>query len=102
MEVARLTDAVAGLCQARRQAATDPRAAKATYDRLSRYGVDTTVRLLQPSYSLTAAAVTKAAERVRADLATEPANPTLADDLGRLTEELRRGLARLGITTMTC
>lgn len=102
VEVARLTEAVSGLCQARQQAATDPRAAKATYDRRSRYGVDTMARLLPPSDAATAAALTKAAEQVQADLAPAPASATLTDGLGRLTEELRRGLARLGIATGAC
>lgn len=97
-----LIDAVAGLCQARDQLRTDPRAAKATYDRRSRDGVHTTARTLQDSYSLLATDMSRAAELVEADLANEPQGASLSDNLARLTATMREGLARLGIPTDAC
>ncbi len=102
IEVAPLTEAVAGLCQARVEAANDTRAATTTYDRRSRPGIDTTVRLLQPSNARLASSLVAAIERVEADLAAGPASPALASDLARLTELLREGLARLGLPTPAC
>ncbi|MDQ4068433.1 MAG: hypothetical protein M3203_02995 [Actinomycetota bacterium] len=102
VDVASLTEAVAGLCQARREAATDARVAKSTYDRRSHHAIDTITQLLQPSYAPLAGSIRRAAERVQGDAATEPVESSLADDLGRLTEFTREGLARLGVTTRAC
>ena len=102
IEVALLTEAVAGLCQARQEAATDARAAKASYERRSQHGVATVGRLLQRSYALLASSVTAEVERVETDLAGDPAGASVVDDLARLTELVREGIARLGITTAAC
>lgn len=102
METGRPADAVAGLCLARQQASTDPRAARATYDSRSRLVVAETARALQPSYSLHASAMVEAAGVVEGDTATDPPSATLAADLARLTEVTREGLARLGIVTPPC
>ena len=101
IEVAPLTEAVAGLCQARQEAATDARSAKASYER-SRDGVATVGRLLQRSYAVLASSVTASAERVETDLAADPAGASVVDGLARLTELVREGIARLGITTDAC
>ena len=97
-----LAAAVAGLCLAREQASGDARAAKATYERRSRVGVDATVRALQDSYSIAASAVAHASDVVEADVATDPPRPTLVVNLTRLTEVTREGLALLGISTPAC
>lgn len=97
-----LTEAVAGLCQARQEAATDARTAKASYERRSRDGVATVGRVLQRSNAVLASSMTAAVERVEAGLAADPAGASAVDDLARLTELVREGLARLGITTAAC
>ena len=97
-----LAAAVAGLCLAREQASGDARAAKATYERRSRVGVDATARALQDSYSIAASAVADASQVVEADFAADPPRPTLAVNLARLTEVTREGLALLGISTPAC
>ncbi len=102
IDVAPLTEAVAGLCQAREEAATDTRAATTTYDRRSRQGIDTTARVLQRSNARLASSMVTAVDRVQADLAAGPGNRALGQDLARLTELMREGLARLGISTSAC
>lgn len=102
VEVARLIEAVSGLCEAREQASKTPAAAKTTYGRRSKNGVEATIKALRSSHAGLATAVTEAFDRVEADLLTQPPAPTLADDLGQLGERMRRGLAALGITTKNC
>ncbi len=102
IDVAPLTEALAGLCQARLQAASDAPAAKATYDRRARSGVETVARVLQRSYAVLASSMATAVERVRGDATAEPARPSLPEDLGRLSELMREGLARLGVPTPPC
>jgi hypothetical protein len=102
VEVARLTRAVTALCQAGQEAATDPNAAKATYDRRSHEGVDTTVRVLRRSYSLLASSMTEVALRVQTAMDAEGADNPLPHDLARLTELMREGAAKLGVTTAAC
>lgn len=102
VDAARLIDAVSGLCEARQQAPTTPAAARATYDRRSKYGVEATIQALRSSDAVLASAITEARDRVEADLATQPPAPTLADDLAHLSERMRRGLAALGVTTQAC
>ncbi len=97
-----LAAALAGLCLAREQASGDARAAKETYERRSRVGVDATARALQDSYSIAASAVAELAQVVEADFATDPPRPSLVLDLARLAEVMREGLARLGILTRPC
>ena len=96
IDVGTLVEAVAGLCEARQEAATDTRTAKATYDGRSKHGVATVARVLQRSYATVASSVVEALQRV------EAAGPSIADDLARLTELVRDGMARLGITTAPC
>lgn len=100
--VASLADGVIGLCQAGQQATVDPRAAKATYDARARAAVDTTARALQPSYSELALTLTKAAQRVDADLTADRPPASLSDNLGLLTAAMRESLARLGVVTRAC
>ena len=102
IDVAPLTEALAGLCQARLEAVTDAPAAKATYDRRSEPGVDTVVRLLQRSYAVLASSMVTVVERVEADAALNAVPPSLPDDLARLTEIMRQGLASLGVATAAC
>ena len=102
MDVARLTEAVDGLCQARREAATDPAMARSTYDRRSRVTIDEIFQILQPSYAILAGSLSTTAERVVSDAATGPEKSSLADDLGHLAAFTRQGLAQLGITTAAC
>lgn len=102
MEVARLTEAVSGLCQARREAATDPAMAKTTYDRRSRDTIDAIAQVLEPSYSVLAGSLRATMQRLQSDSATEPAQSSLLDDLGRLAAFTREGLAQVGITTEAC
>lgn len=96
IDVGILVEAVAGLCQARQEAVTDTRTAKATYDRRSKQGVATVARVLQRSSAILASSVAEAVQRV------EAAGASIADDLARLTELVREGMARLGITTAPC
>lgn len=96
IDVGIVVEAVAGLCQARQEAATDTRTAKATYDRRSTHGVATVVRVLQRSYAILASSVAEAVQRV------EAAGVSVVDDLARLTELVREGVARLGIATAAC
>lgn len=96
IDVSRLREAVAGLCQASQQAETDPAAAQATYDRRAQDGVDVTVEILRSSYSIVASSMTETAERVQAG------DGALADDLAALAQLTREGLARLGVTTSPC
>ena len=99
IEVAPLREALNGLCQARHEAATDPRTAKAIYDRRAQVGVDAAVRILRRSYSVVASSMAAAVGRIDA----APADvATLADDLARLAQLTRDGLARLGVTTSPC
>ncbi len=102
VEVAPLFEAVSGLCQARQEARTDGRAAMGTYARRSRFGVDTTTRILERSNAFLAGAMTSAVARVQAGLAADPVQPSVEGDLARLTELMREGLARLGVTTSAC
>jgi hypothetical protein len=100
VDVAQLAEAVAGLCQARNEAATDPEAAKTVYGRRSQHGINMTVRALQPSNSLLASSITKAVEQVQPDGATM--NAFFADNLARLGALVREGLARLGVPSAPC
>ena len=102
IDVSSLTEAVAGLCQARHEAGTDARSAKASYERRSRDGVATVGRLLQRSYAVLASSLTASAEHVEADLAADPAGASVVDSLARLTELVREGIAHLGIATDAC
>ena len=101
IEVAPLIEAVGGLCQARREAA-EAGQAKATYERRSRPGIDVAAQVLPRSNARLASSLTAAAERVQLGLAGDPVMPSLGDDLARLTELMREGLARLGVTTPAC
>lgn len=102
VDVRLLMEAVAGLCQARQEAATDARTAKAGFERRSRDGVAAVGRVLQRSNAILASSMTAAVERVEAGLAADPPGGSVVDDLARLTELVREGLARLGITTAAC
>jgi hypothetical protein len=101
VEADALTQTVAELCRARLEAFSDPRAAKATYER-SRAGIETATRALAPSYALAAASLAEARDAVEGDLAPDPPRPTLDLNLGLLTERMRAGLARLGIRSAPC
>lgn len=101
IEVAPLIEAVDGLCQAREEAAEAGRA-RATYDRRSRPGIDTAAQVLRRSNAGLASSLTTAVERVQSGLAAGSAMASLGDDLARLTELMREGLARLGVTTSAC
>ncbi len=101
LDTEEVVQAVGGLCLARVQASSDPRAARATFTR-SRAGIETTARALQPSYSPASASVTEMSALVEADLAADPPRPTLDLHLGMLTERMREGLARLGIRSSPC
>lgn len=102
VDIAPLTEAVHALCQAHREAATDPARAKSTYDLRSRETLDAIVQILQPSNALLAGSMRATMERVQRDPATEPPTSSLADDLGRLGAFTREGLARLGVATAPC
>jgi hypothetical protein len=102
VDVRLLREAVAGLCQARQEAATDARAAKATYDRRSKHGVATVARVLGRSYALLASSIAGAVERAEAGLAADPATASVTEELAHSAELLREGVARLGITTAAC
>ena len=102
IDVARLVEAVGGLCEARQEAAAEPTAAKATYDRRAHEAVDATAQALLSSYQLLASSITEVVGQMEAAMATEAAPAALADDLARLTGLMREGLARLGITTGAC
>lgn len=102
IDVARLVDAVDGLCEAREEAAAAPTAAKATYDRRAHDVVDATAQALLSSYQLLASSITEVVGRLEAAMATEAARAALADDLARLIGLMREGLARLGVTTGAC
>lgn len=97
-----LASAVSGLCRAREQVPTDPRAAKATYEKQSRPAIADAGRALRPSYSVAAEALAQATADVDADVSVDPPRPTLAPNLSRLIEVARQGLARLGIATPAC
>jgi hypothetical protein len=97
-----LAEAVAGLCLARQQASTDVPAAKATYEKRSRQGVETTIGDLRPSYSILASRMSEATSAVEADLATDPPPPSLGTNLASLLELTREGAARLGTATSAC
>ena len=101
LETARLVDAVSGLCQAGREAASDPRAAKATYDRRAHEGLVATVAALRSSYSLLASRLTEAAEAFEGKAASDP-SPSVAEDLARVGAVMREGLAALGVATEPC
>lgn len=101
IEVGPMIEAVAGLCQARQEAA-DAGLARATYDQRSRSGIDAAAQILRRSNAILAASLTTAGQRVEAGLAAGSATPSLGDDLARLTELMREGLARLGVTTRPC
>jgi hypothetical protein len=102
IDVTSLTEAVSALCQARREAETDPGMARRTYDRQSHDAVEAITEMLEPSYALLAGSLKATLERVGSAAATEPGKSSLADDLGRLAALTREGLARLGITTAAC
>jgi hypothetical protein len=101
IEVAPLIEAINGLCQAREEAAEAGRA-RATYERRSRPGIDTAAQVLRRSNAGLASSLTTAVERVQLGLAAGSGVASLGDDLARLTELMREGLARLGITTSAC
>lgn len=100
--VAPLTDAAAGLCQARRQAATDAVAARASFYDRAHEPLHTVARALEPIDRAQAAAVLEAKEKVEADLAAPPSDAALAADLGRLADAYRAGLGRLAISVPPC
>lgn len=102
IDVARLVEAVGGLCEAHHEAAAEPAAAKATYDRRAHEAVGATAQALLSSYQLLASSITEVVERMDAATATEAASAALADDLARLSGLMREGLARLGVTTGAC
>ena len=102
IEVGPLTEAVEGLCQARRQAATDVGAARTTFDQRSRPGIDTTTRILQPSYSRLVSSMVTAVDRVHAGGSPGPDDASLGSDLGRILELMRESLAVLGVSTPAC
>lgn len=102
IDIARLSEAVRALCQARREAATDPLMARSTYDRRSRESVEAIIQILAPSHAPLAASMRAAMDRLQRDPVTGPAKSSLADDLGRLAASTREGLARIGVETAPC
>lgn len=102
IDVARLVEAVDGLCEARQEAAVAPTAAKATYDRRAHDVVDATAQALLSSYELLASSITEVVGRLEAAMATDAARAAMADELARLTGLMREALARLGVTTGAC
>ena len=102
IDVRLLMEAVAGLCQARQEAATDTGTARATFDRRSRHGVATVTRVLRRSNAVLASSIAGAVERVEAGLAADPASASVTEELARSTELVREGVARLGVTTAAC
>ena len=102
IDAARLLEAVDGLCEARQEAAAEPTAAKATYDRRAHDVVDATAQALLSSYELLASSITEVVGRLEAAMATDAARAAMADELARLTGLMREALARLGVTTEAC
>lgn len=98
--VARLVDAAAGLCQARKVAATDPVAARAAFFDRSHEALHIVARVLEPVDRPLAAQLLEAKQKVEAELDAGP--PSLAGDLGRLSDVYRAGLGRLAIESSPC
>ena len=57
---------------------------------------------LQRSYTVLASSMAAVVERIQPEAAATPAPPSLPDDLARLSELMREGLARLGVSTAAC
>ena len=94
--VAGLVDAHAGLCQA---AADLPMARELFYDR-SHQALHTVARALEDVDRAQAAALLEAMQKVEAEIDARP--PGLHDDLLRLADVDRTGLARLAIDVAPC
>ena len=97
-----LADAVAGLCQARREAERDPPMAKATFERRAQEPARATADALAPSYSILASRITETLAEIEGAAAAVPPSPAFPHELATLIELLREGLARLGIRTAPC
>jgi hypothetical protein len=98
---ARLTDASAGLCQAKAAAATDPTASRAAFYDRAHDAVHTVARALEPVDRNLAAQLLEAKEKVESEVDARPPAPVV-DDLARLSDVYRAGLGRLAIAAPPC
>lgn len=99
----RLADALQGVCQARLQAvAGNDQSARSTFLDRSHDTLHLLAVALEAVDRQKAGEVLLAKQLVEADLDATPVRPKLVQDLGRLAEVTRSGLARLEISTPPC
>lgn len=99
----RLADSLQGICLARRQAATgNIEPARRTFFDRSHDTLHLLALALEASDRQTAGNLLLAKQLVEADLEATPVRTALTQDLGRLAEVTRSGLARLEISTPPC
>jgi len=94
--------AEAGLCQARAEAASDPKAARATFFDRSHQGLHAIARELEGVDRAAAARLLEAKQAVEADFTGEASPAKLRDDLGVLSDTTRAGLDRLKVAVAAC
>ena len=94
--VARLVDALAGLCEA----AESPATARALFFDRSHEALHTVARGVEEVDRAQAGALLQAKEKVESELDARPAN--LPDDLRRLAASYRASLGRLAIEAPPC
>jgi hypothetical protein len=93
----------AGLCVVRRQAATQPSAAGATFYDRSHAGLHTLASDLEAKGQQAAAGrLLEAMQVVEADIAASPQPPPFSADVGRLVAVTRSGLDLLSIRAPAC
>ncbi len=99
----RLAEALQGVCLARTQAAAaDVEAARQTFFDRSHDTLHVLALALEAVDRAKAGELLLAKQLVESDLESNPVRTSLAQDLGRLGEVTRSGLARLEISTAPC
>jgi hypothetical protein len=98
--VSQFTEAVAGLCQARRQAPSDSDSARRTFYDRSHATLHLIARALDDVDRAQEAQLLEAKNKVESTL--DPPGPHLTDDLLRLADVYRASLGRLAITAPPC
>ena len=98
----RLTEVVAAVCDAARQAAGDVAAARTTFAGRAHDGLHDIARELEEVDRALAARLLEAKAAVEGDFNASPPPASVVDDLTRLADRAREGLARLAVEAPPC
>lgn len=100
--VTRLANYAASICEAARQAATDPGAASKTFNGRAHDGLHLIARGLETVDRAAAATLLEAKQKVEADFSEPPPAAQLVADLNHLAEVTRSSLTRFGVNVEAC